>query len=61
MEYSTLGQAWINCMGLVINEGVWEKDAQVRLKERRNVSICIKSISEQDKIIEQYADQVRCF
>lgn len=46
-------------MGLVINEGVWEKDAQVRLKERRNVSICIKSISEQDKIIEQYADQER--
>lgn len=59
MDYSSLGDAWIGCMSLIINDGVWAMDAQQKLIERRNVSICISSISEQDAIIEKYANQER--
>ncbi len=59
MEYSSLGEAWIGCMSLIINDGIWVKDGEDRLLEKMNLSVCIKNISEQDVIINKFANQER--
>jgi thymidylate synthase len=59
MEYSSLGEAWVGCMSLIINEGVWVLDGQEKLLEKMNLSVCIRKVSEQDVIIKNYANQGR--
>jgi len=57
-EYS-LGQVWLRSMTHIMRTGSFVYDDDVRLKEVCNLIIRIDSISEDDSIIQNYANQER--
>lgn len=59
IEKKSLGEAWIEAMHMVINEGELINDEDVMLKEIRNLYISIDSIDEDDAILQKYADKKR--
>lgn len=59
IQASTLGEAWLNSMEIIINSGEMINDGDVLLKEKMNLYITINNISEDDKIIKKYANKER--
>ena len=59
IESSTLGEAWLAGMNMVMKDGEDIFDEDVRLREVRNLYFTINAINDDDRIIKEYADQER--
>jgi thymidylate synthase len=55
----TLGEAWLQCLETVINQGNWVDDESERLLEVCPLYVQIKSVDRDDHLLERYADQNR--
>lgn len=59
LEASSLGEAWIKAMSLIMNKGADIMDEDQKLREIRNFYMSIASVDENDPILQKYADKKR--
>lgn len=59
IDAETLGKAWLTSMKLAMKSGEEIFDEYRKLKEIRNLYITIADVSENDSILQQYADKDR--
>lgn len=59
IKKETLGEAWLEAMRMIMNEGENIRDENVALREICNLYITIEEIFENDSILQKYADYER--
>lgn len=59
LEASSLGEAWIKAMKIIMSKGVDVMDDDQRLREICNFCMTISHINDNDQILQQYADKKR--
>lgn len=53
---SSIGEIWQKCIKLVLDEGTWTYDEDVRIKEILGISVYVENPNISDSIIERFGD-----
>lgn len=57
IKAKTIGEAWMNSLDYIMKKGKAMKDGEKNLKETMHLSVTVKKPSQNDEIIEKFADK----